>query len=157
MLAEHLPPLLAQLTVPYSIQEGVSFTRLMLRHESLMITSATWVIIQSAQKGLSRWADLPVFVRLKPAIAVGLSVAMAYLPSFRLGTWDETLLYGITLGSLAGLGQKLLKQTLMGKDHRIRPVISDPSLREKIDGYLEAKKAEEPPKTLCKKIAHFIT
>lgn len=148
---------LLQLHVPEVVQQGVTFTNLMMRYESLLITSATWVIIQAVHKGLNRWGNSPVFVRAKPALAVAISVGLAFLPSFRLGMWDETLLYGITLGSLTGLGQKLIKQTLMGRDHRIKPFIKDPELREKIDEYLKNNEESQKPVGIKQKLAKFLS
>jgi len=157
-----LQAVLAQTESDPAIQEGgIAFTKLFLRYESLMITSATWVIVQVFQKSMSKVADNPWVVRLKPAIVLALSVAMAFMPSFRLGSWDETLLYGITLGSLTGLGQKILKQTLMGQDYRINKVITDPALRKKIDEQLKTKGAVDGDghsrKKLREKIKHLIT
>jgi hypothetical protein len=135
---------------------GVAFTKLMIRYESLMITSAAWVIIQALYRVVGAVANHPLLVRLKPMLAVVLSIGMAFLPSFRLGAWDETLLYGITLGSLTGLGQKIIKQTLLGKDYRIHPVIKDPELRQKIDEYLAVHKPEKEP-GLRTKLANLLT
>ena len=155
-----LQALLAQ-AEPAVHEGGVAFTKLFLRYESLMITSASWVIIQVIQKSLGSWADKALFVRLKPGAPVALSIAMAFMPTFRLGSWDETLLYGIVLGSLTGFGMKILKQTLLGQDHRIQPVIDDPELRQKIDEHLKSKGIVDGDghsrKRLREKIKHLIT
>jgi hypothetical protein len=143
------------------IQGSVAFSKLLLRYESLLITSASWVIIQTLKKCLTAMASSPVFARLEPFLPIAVSVGAAFLPSFRLGTWDETLLYGVILGSMTGLGQKVLKQSLLGQDYRIRPVIEDPELRKKIDEHLQARGLTDGDgrsrKRLREKIRHLIT
>ena len=153
---------LAQAESNPAVQEGgITFTKLFLRYESLLITAASWVIIQIIQKSMPSVADHPAVVRMKPVAAVVISIGMAFLPSFRLGSWDETLLYGIVLGSMTGFGQKILKQTLLGQDHRIQPVIEDPELRKKIAEHLATKGMIDGDghsrKRLREKIKHLIT
>jgi hypothetical protein len=150
-----------QTNVAPVVEGSVAFTKLMLRYESVMITSASWVVIQAIQKGVPVVSNHAAFVRIKPIAAVILSIGMAFMPSFRLGAWDETLLYGVALGSITGLGQKILKQTLLGQDPRIHPVIDDPELRKQIDAHLAAKSMGDSGvvgrKRLREKLKHLVT
>lgn len=134
---------------------GVKFTVLFMRYESLLITSASWVLIQLVQKGLTAAGDSKVFIRLKPLMPVFISVAMAFLPTFRIGAWDETLLYGIVLGSLTGFGQKLLKQTILGMDSRLQPEEEKDEAPALLASPVEEK--QERHKLLREKIKHLIT
>lgn len=134
---------------------GVKFTGLFLRYESLMITTASWVIVQVLQKCLTTVGNSPVFIRLKPLMPVLISMGMAFLPSYELGTWDETLLYGIVLGSLTGFGQKLLKQTVLGLDSRLQPEEEKPEVPALPLAPVEEKRARL--KLLREKIKHLIT
>lgn len=123
----------------------VKFTNILVRYESLMITGATWVVIQTFWKAVPNIANHPILARLKPLMSVILCTGAAFLPSFRLEgqQWDETLLYGIVLGSGTSYAHKILAQVGFGKDHRINPFIDDPALRTVIDDYLKAKAAGE--------------
>lgn len=138
---------------------GATLAELFLRYESLMITAASWVIIQVAQKSATSIGNHPLFVRLKPAMPVFISVGMAYLPKFRLGTWDETLLYGIVLGSFTGFGQKLLKQTLLGQDARLAKEETTPTpLTASTPAVVVADdKQKQGRQRLREKIKHLIT
>lgn len=123
---------------PTGITAGtVDFTSMMMRIESLYITTAAYVLIQ----GMSQFkmANNAITYRLKPFAPALLTTGMAFLPSFRLGAWDETLLYGLSLGAFIGWGHKLLKQTVFGRDHRIKGRIDDPELQKLIDEYFAAK------------------
>lgn len=133
--------LLAQLNVgdmASAVTAGtVDFTGMIMRLESLYITTAAYVIIQ----GMSQIEAMKnaFAYRLKPFAPALLTTGMAFLPSFRLGAWDETLLYGLSLGAFIGWGHKLLKQSVFGRDRRIKSRVDDPALQKLIDEYHAAK------------------
>lgn len=130
---------LAQLDTASAVAAGtVDFTGMMMRLESLYITTAAYVLIQGASQ--FKATKKALWYRLKPFLPALLTTGMAFLPSFRLGAWDETLLYGLSLGAFIGWGHKLLKQSVFGRDHRIKGRIEDPELQALIDEYFEAKK-----------------
>jgi len=136
------------------LQGGASFTKLFIRYESLLITTASWVIIQALKKSRLNWDKFPTFVRLEPFWPIVISVGMAFLPICRLGTWDETLLYGIVLGALTGFGTKVLKQTFLGQDARLQ-LDDAPQLP-----VVEPKPTLPPEprhKRLREKVKHFIS
>lgn len=114
----------------------VDFTGMMLRLESLYITTAAYVLIQ----GMSQFETVmknAIVHRFKPFAPAAFTTAMAFFPSFRLGAWDETLLYGLSLGAFIGWGHKLLKRTVFGRDQTKK--IDDPELQVLIDEYFAAK------------------
>jgi hypothetical protein len=159
MSPHDLAQFLLNQTPAASIHEGgVKFTELFLRYESLMITAASWVIIQVIQKSVTPVGSHRLFIRFKPIMPVVISVVMAYLPSFKLGSWDETLIYGIILGSLTGFGQKLLKQTLLGQDARLqseKEEVTKPDAPALLADPVEVKK--QTRQRLRAKIKHLIT
>lgn len=120
------------------VTEGaIAFTAMMFRLESLYISTAAYVVIQAMSKvDLAKHA---IASRLKPFAPAVLTTAMAFFPSFRLGAWDETLLYGLSIGAFIGWGYKLVAQSIFGQDHRIKGRIDDPELQELIDEYFKAK------------------
>lgn len=152
------------------IDGSVTFTQLFLRYESLMISSASWVLIQAFKKSMVKASSNPVFARLEPFLPIFVSVGLAFLPFCRLGRWDETLLYGIILGSMTGLGQKILKQSVLGMDTRIEngdkepePPTEQPRLEEPASGQALVKVASmaveevQRRRRLKAKIKHFLT
>ena len=136
----------------------VEFTDMLMRYDTLMITGAAWSIIQAMQKGLPV-ADHPLMQRLKPGASILLCTAFAFLPMWRVGTWDETLLYGIVIGGSLGQGHKILSQTIFGKDRRINPYVEDPELRKLIDEYVDAKESgsDKDKKTVTDHLKRLLT
>ena len=143
-------------------QGTIQFTEVLLRYESLMITSAAWVIIQAGSKGWPAFSKSSIGARLKPGASIVICTAMAFLPSFRLEgqEWDEALLLGIVLGSGLSHAHKILKQTGFGDDADISPRVNDPELQKVIDEYHAMKAAngsEEAKKTWLGHVKNLIT
>ena len=138
----------------------VEFTTMLARYDTLMITGAAWTIIQAIQKGLpEKFIDHSIAQRLKPGASIVLCVAFSYLPFWRIGSWDETLLYGIVIGGSLGQGHKILSQSIFGKDRRIKPYVEDPDLRKIIDEYVAAKESGDAraKKSALDHLKHWIT
>ncbi len=146
-----------------ALEGSVKFTSILVRYESLMITGATWVLIQTFWKTVPNIANHPILARLKPMMSVILCTGAAFLPSFRLEgqRWDEMLLYGIVLGSSTSYAHKILSQVGFGKDRRINPFVDDPELQAAIDEYLAAKakgaNGGKAKKKLMDHLKHLLT
>lgn len=133
---------------------AVDFSGMMFRLESLYITTAAFVLIQGASK--VKWLkEHPAWAQFLPLAPAVLTVSGAFLPSFRLGAWDETLMYGLSLGAFIGWGHKLLKQTIFRNDSRIKG-IDDPELQKLIDEYLEAKRRNTMSTKTKVKLRHHL-
>lgn len=157
-----LSSLLAQAadsTTTHVIAGTVEFTDMLVRYDTLMITGAAWAIIQAVQKGFPKLADHAIAQRLKPGASIVLCTALAYLPQWQVGSWDETLLYGIVIGGSLGQGHKILSQTVFGKDRRIKPYVEDPELRKIIDEYVAAKESGDrvAKKSALDHLKHWLT
>ena len=142
------------------VTEGtVAFMSMMFRLESLYISTAAYVVIQGMSK--VELSKHPIATRLKPFAPAALTTVMAFFPSFRLGAWDETLLYGLSIGAFIGWGYKLVAQSVFGQDHRIKGRIDDPGLQSLIDDYFEAKQrntmSEKTKVTLRAKLEDLLT
>lgn len=98
----------------------VDFAAYLLRTEHVLIACAVWILISVLQRLVPDLGRSRLWARLLPVTPiVGCSVAV-WLPGLvEGGAWERVLL-GIVLGAGCGHIHKIVRQSLLGNDRRIR-------------------------------------
>jgi hypothetical protein len=93
-----------------------------LMAENLLIAAAVWVLLSAFTRAFPKLKAHKVWARLAPVLPIVLCSGAVWIP----GTVDPELgigsriVLGIVLGALAANGHKILGQTILGKDERIK-------------------------------------
>ena len=96
------------------------FVEYLLRTEHVLIAVAVWVAISTAQRIVPSLAQNARWVRLLPVLPILGCSALVWLPGLVDGSPAQKVLLGIVLGSACGHLHKLVRQTILGNDKRIR-------------------------------------
>ena len=86
----------------------------------MLIACAVWVTISILQRMIPGLARNRLWVRLLPVLPIaGCSVAV-WLPGLVEGSAAERVLLGVVLGAGCGHIYKIMRQSVLGNDKRIR-------------------------------------
>ena len=100
---------------------------LIFRPENLALVVGVWSIISGMAKAFPKLAKRRVWARVQPLLAPALCIAaMLWLPGLKAAeglSIGDRIVLGLVLGFAVGQVHKLIKQTWLGKDERIKPTI----------------------------------
>lgn len=96
------------------------FVEYVLRVEHMLLMVAVSVLISTAQRLLPSLRQSRTWARALPGLPIVLCSVFVWLPGLVDGDPAQKLLLGIVLGSFAGQANKILRQSLLGNDKRIR-------------------------------------
>ncbi len=105
------------------MEAGTSaFADYLLQVENLLIVAACWTLMETIHKIFPRVKSHSIWARFAPAAPILLCSAAVWIPGavaseVSVGT---RILLGIVLGAMTANAHKILKQTALGHDDRIR-------------------------------------
>ena len=89
---------------------------------NLLIVSSVWILLGRVRKSLPKVKATAFYARLEPLLPIILASAAVWVP----GAVEDTMtiasriFLGVVLGFLAAHGNKVFRQTALGRDRRIR-------------------------------------
>lgn len=94
----------------------------LLQPQNLLIVGAVWTALQTLRKVLPKLTSHHIYARLAPVLPLVLASAAVWLPGAVADgtTVGSKVLLGLVLGAMVGHTHKLLKQTGLGQDRRIK-------------------------------------
>ena len=94
----------------------------LMRVENLSVAVAVWIVLSVVNRIFPKLKAHPVYARAAPALPIVLCSVCVWIPGIAdptLGVGSRIML-GIILGAVAANAHKILGQTVLGKDDRIR-------------------------------------
>ncbi len=94
----------------------------LMRVDNLLVVAAVWVLISVVNRVFPKLKAHRVYARIAPALPILLCSAAVWIPGTadpELGVGSRIFL-GIVLGALVANAHKLLGQTVLGRDDRIK-------------------------------------
>lgn len=96
------------------------FIDYLARTEHALIMLAVWFSIGIIRRVMPCLEQNGIWLRLLPALPTLLCSMAVWMPGLVEGGTSERILLGIVLGAFCGHVHKIIKQTLLGNDRRIR-------------------------------------
>jgi len=97
---------------------------LIMRPENLITVLGVWILLDAFRRSVPKASTSGLYARLVPWMPLVLCIAAQWLP--RVGIVDAALgdkvLLGLVLGFAVGHAHKLIAQSVLGKDERIKPL-----------------------------------
>jgi hypothetical protein len=97
-----------------------AFVDYLLQTEHALIACAAWVVLAMVKRVAPCLSENRVWLRLLPVMPTVLCTWAAFWPGLVEGTVGERVLLGIVLGAISSHVYKLVQQSLLGNDKRIR-------------------------------------
>lgn len=91
-----------------------------LRTEHILLMAAVAAVIEAVGRALPGLADNPYWVRLLPVLPMLACSVAVWVPGLVDGSVGERMVLGVLLGSFCGHFHKVVRQTVLGNDKRIR-------------------------------------
>ena len=89
---------------------------------NMSIVTSVWIFVGLLQAIFPTLKENPTYARFLPFLPILLASAAVWIPgavTMPEATIASKIFLGICLGSLSGQGNKIFKQTVLGKDSRI--------------------------------------
>lgn len=96
------------------------FAEYLLRIENMLIVACVWVLMTTIRRSFPRLGESQIWARLSPIIPIILCSGLVWVPGAVEGSVSTRIMVGVVLGAMAANGHKILKQTALGDDHRVR-------------------------------------
>lgn len=105
-----------------------AFTDYLFQIENLLIVAAVWTLLTTTHRMFPKIKAHSVWARLAPAAPILLCSAAVWIPGAADSAMSvgSRIMLGITLGAMTANAHKILKQTALGQDARIKNGKSKP-------------------------------
>lgn len=96
------------------------FAAYLVRTEHVLLMAAVSAVIEVVGRALPGLSENPYWARLLPILPLLTCSVAVWVPGLIGGTVGERIMLGVVLGSFCGHFHKVVRQTVIGSDKRIR-------------------------------------
>lgn len=96
------------------------FATYLMQVNHMLIVVSVWVLMSIVRRMLPAIADHHAYAYLSPVLPIILCSLAVWIPGLTDGSVATRIMLGIVLGAMAANGHKIVRQTVLGDDQRIR-------------------------------------
>ena len=96
------------------------FASYLMQVNHMLIVVSVWVLMSLVRRIVPAVGDHHIYATLSPVLPIVLCSVAVWIPGLVDGSIATKIMLGIVLGAMAANGHKIVRQTLLGDDQRIR-------------------------------------